>query len=826
MAKHQSFLPHSGKVDLKKLSDIPTSDFTIGENFASETTLYQMHSDGICLDFLWSPKEGYKNIFILFSGDVPREKYQLPVFQRWSWAPHFPGNTLYVADPMLRQSDSLGLAWYVGDKFRDPMKVIAKLIKSLCRQYKVEERNLTFYGSSGGGFAALRSLLFFERANAVAINPQTNIAKYHKKKVSEFLGSLYSGLNPKEMFNSFGDKADLLLHVETLADKNIVYVQNKLDSFHADNHERPFFEEIERNGLKSNIKRIRFDHEGGHGKAETPDVFGQSLEYISSVVDTYRRERLENYNGGDAGRLKDIVLFFKTEDYTRWAIDLAKFKAFKVKGECFELMNGYYDVSRNLNFLTFSVNESIYTIVQRLGPCEVLISHKYRAVVEVDRFPDSVAAGIDCFLLEKKGLLSQKNNQFQGFLFGGHVRPYHQVYDCSLTFNELCLKSNRKKIINSDISFFPARLFPGDVETWNVMRLSRKDKGFFLLSCRDGLAKEKQLRAFFKRVQDFAGLEKERLQVNPGYINPQGKLVIWLGTNFMKRSFVEQEEFFDFFIQRVLQLSSNVLFVVDGVTATLGQNKKQLQDNNLVQEKRFVERLITKHNLKGKLVSLIGERAIDKLAYASFADFFVTNALTDSMWCSAFFRKPGVLHYSPLALSEALITQRHYKAYFIPKNMISSERKKGKPSPWADYSINPSELSTLCFDGLNSALCLQHFAISTQNGDVVEEGASILLAPNEPLLFSNLGIKDSSDLPSIACENGKYEVKFDVEVAEGTGVFRIENTIGDVVASSEHSTFIFQLADELGSLRFSFIAGMSAVSIKFYGVRAQKLLGE
>ncbi|WP_156963057.1 hypothetical protein [Halomonas alkaliantarctica] len=821
--KNNKVLPSSGKADSKKLTEISSKKFKIGDFFSwQEPTLYQMHDEDTCLDFLWSPKPGYKNLFVLFSGDVPREKYSLPVFQRWSWAPYFPGNTLYVADPMLRHSDSLGLAWYAGDQYVDPMEKIAKLLGLLCKQHNIEESNIVFYGSSGGGFAALRALLFFEKASAIAINPQTDISKYHRKKVNEFVGSLYKGVSFKKVFEKFESKTNLLASVDKLVGRNIVYAQNELDAFHVKYHEIPFFEEITKNGFESRIKKIRFCHEGGHGKAETPDVFYQSLRHIGQYVDLYKKKDISAYNDQDVELVTSVVDFFKKVKYVYWAQRVAKEKAFDVKGTRFNLISGYYDTKKHLNFLTFQAGGFLYSILQRLGSCEVIISHEYFTIVEIDKVPEPVGNAIDIFLKYKFKSVYKRKSNFLGFLFGSHMRPYHQVYDNSLTFNELCLKSNRKRIVNTNISFFPPRFFPGDVEAWSERQLGKSEKGFFLLSCKDEQEREDQLRNLFSRAHDFAALEQTRLHWNPSYLTPKGKVVIWLGTCFMKRSFIEQQAFFDYFIEKVLQITPDVLFVVDGVTATVGENKKILQETQLESEKAFVDGLIAKHDLKGKLISLIGERAADKLAYASVTDFSVTNALTDSMWCSAFFRKPGVVHYSPLALDEVFRTQRHYKSYFLPKEMISSQRKKGKPYPWADYSIDPKVLSDICFEGLKSALCLQRFTAVASNGGMLAEGDAITLAPNESFLVSDTDVSTKDDSPTISCGEGAYEVKFDLDIVAGAGTCIAESDSGVVLATTDGDTLTFQVPNKLDNIRFRFTAA-TAATVRFYGLRAQKL---
>ena len=54
---------------------------------------------------------------------------------------------------------------------------------------------LIFYGSSGGGFAALKAVGLLNNGVAIAINPQTDILKYKK-----FLEDIQYLIDNKELF--------------------------------------------------------------------------------------------------------------------------------------------------------------------------------------------------------------------------------------------------------------------------------------------------------------------------------------------------------------------------------------------------------------------------------------------------------------------------------------------------------------------------------------------------------------------------------------------------------------------------------------------------
>jgi hypothetical protein len=118
--------------------------------------LYQKRIMGFQFDYLYQPSI-HKRLFVFFSGSAQRSKINPPVFQRWSWAHLFPGHCLYVSDPSLFLNDKLGLAWYSGTSGFDPMPIIAQEVKNLALSLDINESSIFSYGSSGGGFAALRS---------------------------------------------------------------------------------------------------------------------------------------------------------------------------------------------------------------------------------------------------------------------------------------------------------------------------------------------------------------------------------------------------------------------------------------------------------------------------------------------------------------------------------------------------------------------------------------------------------------------------------------------------------------------------------------------
>lgn len=287
LAGKRSIPTKSGKTSASTLGNIRTLDVTSGADFQlGETALFRCEVARQRYDYLWQPKPNATRLFVLFSGDAKRDLYEPPVFQRWSWADHFPGHCLYVSDPMLHMSPDIGLAWYSGTESVDPLEVITQHVLGILPQLGLVSADVTAYGSSGGGFAAIRLTTKHPDISAIAINPQTNIAKFAYKTPDLYARTCLNRSDRHRALADFPERMDLLSHVPTLKQRKLILIQNRLDLHHYDDHYTPFCRAMgctgEENLTEGNLRRILFDHEGGHGKAETPEAFATALWILQS----------------------------------------------------------------------------------------------------------------------------------------------------------------------------------------------------------------------------------------------------------------------------------------------------------------------------------------------------------------------------------------------------------------------------------------------------------------------------------------------------------------------------------------------------------------
>ncbi|MFN3525824.1 MAG: glycosyltransferase [Paracoccus sp. (in: a-proteobacteria)] len=274
------------KTSSAALSEIAVVDLAVQEPKSDVSSLMTETVGGHRFDYLWAPKPGAERIFVLFSGDAQREKNDPPVFQRWSWAPHFPGHCLYVSDPMLHMHPEMGLAWYAGTEDLDPLEPIIRRVLEMTRLTGLQARDVVAYGSSGGGFAALRMVAMLPEAAAVAINPQTNIVRFKWASPDFYARICLNQPDRDAAMAAFPHRLDLGKHVKELRKRRLVLIQNRVDTHHLNKHYIPFCREMgatpNENRDSGLFRRILFDHEGGHGRAETPEMFAAALDIVRS----------------------------------------------------------------------------------------------------------------------------------------------------------------------------------------------------------------------------------------------------------------------------------------------------------------------------------------------------------------------------------------------------------------------------------------------------------------------------------------------------------------------------------------------------------------
>lgn len=273
------------KVDLRAFDGVPSYNYDrelVGS--CGQTSIFSKYKDGFNYDFVLSKKKTTK-LFVVFSGYADRKKLSPPVFQRWKWVDRFPGSVLYVSDPSLYLSDNLALAWYIGTDKVDHFRTISTIVTEISQELQVKSEDIIAYGSSGGGYAAIRLGDFIPDICCVAINPQTEIKKYYRPAVNSFLKVCFNKQFDDFDFDENSDRFSLLRSSEN--EKRVILAQNLIDERHFFHHYLPYCKARGIDGTKPSgscrFKTILFTHNGGHSGAETSAVFSEIMSSIDEV---------------------------------------------------------------------------------------------------------------------------------------------------------------------------------------------------------------------------------------------------------------------------------------------------------------------------------------------------------------------------------------------------------------------------------------------------------------------------------------------------------------------------------------------------------------
>ena len=239
---------------------------------------FHLIKDGWIFDILLT-RHQEKKLFVLFGGARTLTQKNLYSFSRWSYFPFMAGNVLSIVDPMFYKFPNLELGWYYGTQDINIYSYMYKLIYIIKRKYNFN--NLIFYGSSGGGYAALQCATYFKNSLAIAINPQIYINKFGYSK--EFYKITNIDLDKKDKY-----ERNLLVDRILKSNSKFFIIQNETDKDHCSNHLFPFMKKFNialKYGLqaKNNIYIWIYHAFGGHNAQENKEIL-QFIIYISNFI--------------------------------------------------------------------------------------------------------------------------------------------------------------------------------------------------------------------------------------------------------------------------------------------------------------------------------------------------------------------------------------------------------------------------------------------------------------------------------------------------------------------------------------------------------------
>ncbi|TFL15973.1 hypothetical protein [Jannaschia formosa] len=214
---------------------------------------YRVKLDSFTLDLYFSPSESKKCV-VFSPGFLDLKKYQYPYFQRINWLNEFDAVGISLADPTLSLSRDIGIGWFIGDRKRHFLRETAEFLDILISHLEIKRSSTLFFGSSAGGFSSLGLATILRGTKAFAVNPQTNVLKFHSitelyRTFTACFGTANSTIGIKSAYSERVDLIELIMREDYIP--QFLIWQNTFDSYHYKDHLIPFLSNLPGSGFSS-----------------------------------------------------------------------------------------------------------------------------------------------------------------------------------------------------------------------------------------------------------------------------------------------------------------------------------------------------------------------------------------------------------------------------------------------------------------------------------------------------------------------------------------------------------------------------------------------
>ena len=222
-------------------------DINLDKLSLQEKTLIEIKNLGKPIHLLVGGLHHNKNFLVGLGGAISNRSKGMtpPYFSFLNIANHINSGYILVSDSTLYTDEELKIGWYAGSENNLNFQKNIALIIDLFAKYYDSRPTLT--GGSGGGFAALAiSSLLNVHNNVFVWNPQTNITRYAKKFVNEFLEAAFPSYIKEDLDESFTSIKSLGIISDITSmgfneQSEVVYLQNNSD-WHTAVHTQPLLD--------------------------------------------------------------------------------------------------------------------------------------------------------------------------------------------------------------------------------------------------------------------------------------------------------------------------------------------------------------------------------------------------------------------------------------------------------------------------------------------------------------------------------------------------------------------------------------------------------
>lgn len=306
--------------------------------------------------------------------------------------------------------------------------------------------------------------------------------------------------------------------------------------------------------------------------------------------------------------------------------------------------------------------------------------------------------------LFRRILFEAKKNDFNDGVFlgviNGYDRPYHYFYDkAPYLLNIGSFDTQNLKILSlRNEAFLKASFFGSkdEIVADSLQEAYQGRSGFYISPGYPLGFKDK-----VKINDNFDELIKEKFSgsFSDDFYTNEKPTFIWFGMCSEKRRWVERDAAYKKIILKLVHEVEGVFFIFDGLTRPPYKDVNEFCEMPIVKDEiNSIQEFVTSLGEPINYVSLVGSCAEEKLKWAFKTDFFISNALTDSMWCSRFARKPGVCYSSAASYTEIHRQHRHPVSLTISHELIKDTGDKKNNWSKMDFSIDPNVFSQCVFD--------------------------------------------------------------------------------------------------------------------------------
>lgn len=218
-------------------------------------------TNGRSINFRLTGSRSPEKLIISFHGATNRNKRPLPRFQD---APYAGESAAYlsISDPTLEVNNFLRIGWYAGAENFPLRTILSDLLTNTISRLKPKKTIL--FGSSAGGYAALWYAKILHGLTSFAINPQTNILRYNKSNVDDYVRACWPSLKNPDDLQSVLDCDIGNIYRDNAPKTSTVILSSSGDRRHFENHIAPFIGGMHPDALKSTILMCDYFGVMGH----------------------------------------------------------------------------------------------------------------------------------------------------------------------------------------------------------------------------------------------------------------------------------------------------------------------------------------------------------------------------------------------------------------------------------------------------------------------------------------------------------------------------------------------------------------------------------